>query len=508
MLSDNSSTNKRIAKNTIMLYIRMVFLMIINLYTSRVILNALGVDDYGIYNVVGGFVSMFAVVSGSMSNAISRYITFELGKGDYNKTKIIFSTSVNILILTSFIIILIAETVGLWFLNSKMVIPAERLVAANWTFQLAVATFCFNLISVPYNADIIAHERMTAFAYISIVEAIFKLLVAYFVFYLIVDKLIIYALLLFFVSVFLRIIYGVYCVRNFEEANYHLVLDKTIFKEMVGFAGWSFIGSTAGILRDQGGNVLLNLFCGPIVNAARGISIQVSSAVNAFAMNFMTAINPQIIKSYAQGKQDYMVSLVNQSARFSYYLLLIISLPIIFGINSLLNIWLGLVPDYTPIFVQLSLVLVISDSLANPFITVMLATGKIKKYQIVAGSINLLNLPFSYLFLKIGFSPEIVFVIAITISQVLIFVRILLLKPYINISVTSFIKDVYINVSIVTLCSLVLPISVMLLGDLHYFCGYKISLISLFSSFFVIYIVGCKKEERLFIYNQIKKRIR
>ena len=317
-MSESSSNNKRIAKNTLLLYFRMLLTMVVSLYTSRVVLGALGVEDYGIYNVVGGVVAMFSMLSGSLSAAISRFITFELGTGNKEKLKRVFSSSVTIQMGLSAIILVLAETVGLWFLNNKMVIPESRMYAANWVFQLSLLTFVINLISIPYNAAIIAHERMSAFAYISIFEAVSKLVVAYCIVISPIDRLILYAIMLTTIAVIIRLIYGSYCKRKFEECTFHFIYDHDLLKQMFGFAGWNFIGASSALLRDQGGNIVINLFCGPAVNAARGIAVQVNTAIHSFVTNFMTALNPQITKSYAGADQKYLMTLLFQGARLSF----------------------------------------------------------------------------------------------------------------------------------------------------------------------------------------------
>ena len=285
MSSIERQNNKRIAKNTLLLYFRMLVTMAVGLYTSRVILQNLGVEDFGIYNVVGGFVAMFSVLSGSLSAAISRFLTFELGKNDLEKLKKIFSSAVTIQIILVLVVVFIAETVGFWFLHNKMVIPESRLYAANWVFQMSIITFGVNLISIPYNAAIVAHERMSAFAYISIIEALGKLVVAWAIAISGFDRLIFYAILMCCIALSIRLIYGCYCKRRFAECTYHFIFDKALLKQMFCFAGWNFIGSSSAVLRDQGGSVVLNLFFGPSVNAARGVAVQVQHAVSQFQIN-------------------------------------------------------------------------------------------------------------------------------------------------------------------------------------------------------------------------------
>ncbi len=305
-MPSTSENNKRIAKNTAMLYIRMLLIMAVTLYTSRVVLEVLGVEDFGIYNVVGGMVGMFTIISSSLSSAISCFITYKLGRGNKERLQVIFSSAIIIQSCMALVVRIFAEIAGVWFLNNKMNIPAGRLDAANTLLQCSILTFMINLINVPYNAAIIAHEQMKAFAYVSILEAVLKLSVVYMLCISPFDMLNTYAVLLVLVSAIIRLIYGYYCRKHFEECRFHLVYDKKVLKDIGSFAGWNFIGSSSAILRDQGGNVVINLFCGPAVNAARGIASQVQQAVYSFITNFMTALNPSIIKSYAAGERNYM----------------------------------------------------------------------------------------------------------------------------------------------------------------------------------------------------------
>ena len=497
------SNNKRIAKNTLLLYIRMLFTMVISLYTSRVVLNTLGVTDYGIYNVVGGVVAMFSILSGSLSAAISRFITYELGTGNLDNLKKVFSSSVTIQVLLAVLIILLAETVGVWFLNMKMNIPEARMFAANWVFQISILTFVVNLVSVPYNASIIAHERMSAFAYISILEVIGKLTITFLIVFSPMDKLVFYAILMCVVALIVRFTYGIYCKKHFEECNYHFILDKDLFKRMFGFAGWNFIGATSAVLRDQGGNVIINLFCGPSVNAARGIAFQVNSAISGFVSNFMTALNPQITKSYAIGNRAYMMTLIFQGARLSFYMLLLLSLPILFNTHYILGLWLNIVPEHTVSFVQLVLVLAMSESISNPLITVMLATGKIRNYHLVVGGLQMLNFPVSYILLRNGMQPEIVFIVSIVISQCCLAARLFMLRVMIALSVRKYLKKVYINVLAVTAMASVFP---FLLTNEMEDSSMKfvfLSLIAVVSTGFSIYYIGCNNAERQFVLSKL-----
>ena len=501
------ANNKRIAKNTMLLYGRMLLLMAISLYTSRVILNALGVEDYGIYNIVGGVVAMFSMLSGSLSAAISRFITFELGKGNKENLAKVFSASVTIQLGICAIVILLAETVGLWFLNSKMVIPENRLYAANWVYQLSLVTFVISLVSIPYNAAIIAHERMSAFAYISIFEAVNKLIVAYFIIISPFDKLIFYAIMIAMIAIIIRLIYGVYCKKRFEECTYHFIYDHELLKQMFGFAGWNFIGASSALLRDQGGNIVINLFCGPAVNAARGIAFQVNTAVHSFVTNFMTALNPQITKSYASGDYQYMMTLIFQGARLSYYILLLLSLPVIVNTHYILHIWLGQVPEHTVLFVQLVLIFGMCESISSPLITAMLATGKIRNYQLVVGGFQMLSLPVSYILLRFGAIPETVLIVAIVISQLCLVSRLYMLRGLIGLKARDFIKKVYANVIEVTILSVIVPFLLAIVLNNDFLNFIVLSIITIVSTLLVVFYVGCTMEERQFVVSKVKMMI-
>lgn len=507
-MSEISENNKRIAKNTLMLYARMLVSMLVGLYTSRITLNALGVDNYGIYNVVGGVVGLFSLLSGSLSAAISRFITFELGREDSERLKKVFSSAITIQIVLSIIIVLLAETVGLWFLNNKLVIPIERMDAAHWVYQLSILTFVIGLISVPYNASIIAHERMSAFAYMSLFDVLGKLLIALSMYNSPYDRLIHYAILLSTLSIFYNLIYYIYCKKQFTECTYVFSFDKALFRKMFGFAGWNFIGASSAILRDQGGNIILNMFCGPAVNAARGIALQVSGAIQGFVSNFMTALNPQITKSYASGERDYMMSLIYRGARFSYYILLILSLPVIINAQYILVIWLGEVPEHTVSFIQLVLIFAMSESLAHPLVTAMLATGNIRNYQLVVGGLQMMNLPLGYLFLRLGYPPESVFFVSIFVSVCCEMARLYMLRGMIQLSVGSFLRNVYFNVILVTILATIIPL-VISNALPNNFIGFLISCALCFICTIIsILYVGFSNSERTMIVSKTLLLIR
>lgn len=499
MLSNQSQNNKRIAKNTLFLYFRMLLLMVVNLYTSRVILQALGVEDFGIYNVVGGVVAMFSVISGSLSAAISRFLTFELGQRNIDKLKRVFSASVTIQLLLSLLIIILAESIGFWFLNTQMTIPEDRIVAANWVMQFSLFTFVINLISVPYNAAIIAHERMAAFAYVSIFEGVGKLGIAFIILLSPIDRLVFYALLMCILAVIIRFLYGIYCKKNFEECEYHFRWDKEVLNKMFGFAGWNFLGASSGVLRDQGGNIVINIFCGPTVNAARGIAAQVNHAISGFTTNFMTALNPQITKSYASGDYQYMMALIYQGARLSYYMLLLLSLPVLVDTHYILGLWLHHVPEHTVLFVRLILIFVLSESISNPLITVMLATGNIRNYQIVVGGLQMMNLPISYVLLRIGMIPETVMIVAIIISQLCLIARLFMLRRMINLNICEYIKKVWMNVVVVSILSTIVPFLLNEVTEESFIRFIWLTIVCLINVVMVEFFVGCNSNEREFV---------
>ena len=455
------TNNKRVAKNTLFLYFRMILIMLVTLYTSRVVLAQLGIKDYGIYNVVGGVVTMFAFLNNCMTTSTQRFMTFELGKGNLQKLKNVFAASLNIHIGIALAVVLLAETVGLWFVNYKLVIPADRLVAANWVFQFAILSFCVNVIQIPYNAVLIAHEKMSVYAYISIIEAFLKLGIVYLLIISPVDKLIAYGVLIFVVQFLIRCIYQVYCHRHYEESRFRLFWDKELYQEMSGFAGWNLFGSLAWMLRDQGLNIILNLFFGPVINAARGVATQVSGAVMNFISNFQVALNPQITKNYANGNIQEMEKLTYLGIKFSYIILFFLAFPLSLNINYVLQLWLVEVPDYTALFI----ILIMIDSLVGnlfgvPLMTSLSSTGKIRNYQIVVSFIILLIVPVGYIALRLGCNAPSVFYITIIFSGFSGFVRFLFCRKQIGYSLRTMTKRVLLPVFCITLVALPLPIFV------------------------------------------------
>ncbi len=452
----HSTNKKRIAKNTFMLYIRMLFLMVVNLYTSRVILQALGVEDYGVYNAIAGFIAMFSMVSSAIAGAISRFITFVLGQGDKDKLKKVFSTAIIIQLTLAAIVVVLVEVVGVWFLNTHMTIPDRREVAANWVLQFALVTFVLNLWSTPYNAALIAHEKMAAFAYIGIFEGVANLIIAFMVMYSPFDRLIVYGAFICLIALITRMIYNGYCKKHFDECIFKWTFDYNLFKEMFSFAGWNFIGSISGLLRDQGINILFNVFCGPIINAARGLAIQVQTAVFKFSSNFYVAVQPQITKSYASDNVDESHDLVLRSSRFAFLLLTALIVPLITETDFILQLWLKEVPAHTTAFVQIILLCTLIDSLSTPLIYLMLATGNIKRYQIVVGLFNFINFPVAWIILYCGGSPELAQLSIIFFSLGALILRISMLRPLTHFPVRDFmVSTVSRCLFIVTICFIV-----------------------------------------------------
>jgi O-antigen/teichoic acid export membrane protein len=434
------SNDKRIAKNTLFLYIRMLLIMAVTLYTSRVVLKTLGIEDFGIYNVVGGVIVMFAFINSAMSAATQRFLTYEMGTGNTNKLKTIFSTSVIIHSIIAFIILVLGETVGLWFLENKMNIPDSREDAAFWVYQLSVVSCIVGIISLPYNATIIAYEKMSVFAYISMFDAVGRLLTAYLLLMATGDRLITYALLICLVQVLVRLIYGWYCKRYFKEVRFAFLWDKKVFREMLSFSGWNMIGGFASVLSIQGVDILLNIFFGPAVNAAKGISNQVQMAVNSFCANFQTAVNPQITKYYAAGDIRYVHNLIFRSSRFSFYIVLVLSLPILLEADYILKLWLKTVPDYSVIFVQLSMVVSLLSVFANPLIIGSFATGKIRKLLIAVGLTNCGTVPLTYVFLKLGGLPWVVLLTQIIIVLIAFGIMLRITGKQLNFSILAYFK--------------------------------------------------------------------
>lgn len=509
MDSNTSSNNKRIAKNTILLYLRMMLIMMISLYTSRVIIRTLGIVDYGIYNVVGGVVSMMGLLNSTMSVSTQRYLTFELGKGNIEKLKKTFNVSFQIYIILAIIFLLLAETIGLWFLNNKLVIPSDRMVAANWCFQF----FCLSIVNTlfvnPFNACIIAHEKMGIYAYVSIIDVLLKLGIVYLICISPYDKLISYGLFYLFISFIITMIYRIYCLKKFPECQFKFYKDKALLKELLSYSGWNLFGSASSMVKGQGLNILLNLFFNPTVNAARGIAYQINAQVAHFFSNFYTAVRPQITKYYAQGDIINMFKLVFMSSKMAYYLILIISLPVVIDTQYIIDLWLGQTPNFVIPFVRIIMIITAIDSMANPLMTSVHATGKIALYQSTVGIITMLNIPISYWLLKfqICTSPNTVFIVSLILAIVNFFDRLWIVNRLLKFPVIRYIKEVVLNGIVVTCCSIVIPLSLSLLSNNSFVMHFCIIISSVISTIITIYFIGLNNDERQFIKKTITKKL-
>ena len=506
MPQESVTDNKRIAKNALSLYLRSIVTLLIGLYTSRVILQALGVEDYGIYNVVGGFVSLFSLISSSISGSVSRFLTFELGKGDVEKLKRVFSTSILVLMGLSLLIVLATETFGLWYLYNKMVIPSDRFDAAFWVFQISVITFVLSLINAPYQASVISHERMHIYAYLSIFDAVCKLFICYLVMYSPIDKLIYYTSLLCILGIVDQCFYAWYCKQHFEEGHFKMTFDKKLFQNMFSFAGWNFIGSSSSIIRSQGASLLLNAFGGPVVNAANGIASTIAGAVSGFVNSFSQAFNPQITKRYAAGEYESLMNLLIYGSRYSYYLMFLIALPIMLNANIIFKIWLGIVPEYTVPFSRWIFIYLLTDSISRPIITAKNATGEIRNYQIVVGGILLLMLPISYICLKLGASVISVVIANAGTAILAVFARMYMLRgDFPCWSSRVFINKVLLNVLFVSIVSAVLPILLYINLQEGWTRLLSTSALAVICTTGSILYVGCTKSERAMIFSKCKE---
>ncbi|MBV3431134.1 lipopolysaccharide biosynthesis protein [Prevotella copri] len=507
MSSQTTDNNKRIAKNTLLLYFRMLLMMFVTLFTSREVLDKLGVSDYGIYNVVGGVVAMLGFLNSSMSNAVQRYLSFEIGKNNEAGVNRIFNVSLFAHAGIAVFVFIVMEIVGVWYLNTHMNIPAERMDAANWVLQCSIFTTLFTIVQVPYNAIIISKEQMGIYAYISILEVVLKLLVVYMLAIGNFDKLKLYSVLIMVVTIGIVMIYRCYCTRKYKEAKFKFVKDWNLLKQIVGFASWNMLGELAWVFTGQGVNIILNSFFGPVVNAARGLAEQVNGAVNRFVANFQTAVNPQLIKNYASDQLGEMKTLLFRSTRFSYYLLLALSLPIILKMDFILHLWLKEVPDYTTGFCQLVLVSSLVSTLSNFLAQVARAYGKIRNYQIIVSIFLFLNFPLSYIVLKFGCSPLSTMFVNIGVNAMLLFVRLRLTNRMIQMTYGSFIRNVLFPVIIVTSVALVIPLTIYFMLDNSIISFIIVCLVSFVSVGVSTYALGMNANERQYILAAISKII-
>lgn len=485
----------------------MFFSLLVSLYTSRIVLNELGFDDFGIYGVVGGIVVMFGFLNGAMASATTRYLSFAIGKKDEELLKKTFNSTLLIHIGIVLIILFFAETLGLWYINNKLNVLFERKIAVNFVFQFSLIASLINIVQVPYNAIIIAKEKMNIYALLSIIDVFLKLGVAFLLMFIVYDKLVLYSILVAIVSIITFLSYLFYCKRFFQETRFKFYKDSIFYNELINYSAWNLFGNFASVAKGQGINLVLNVFFGTVINAAYSIVMQVQAAVVMFVSNFQLAVNPQIIKSYSQNNHVQTSRLIVQSSKFSFFLLLIIISPILFNTNYILTLWLKSTPSTTVLFVKLCLITVLIDSLSGSLMTGIQATGKIKTYQAVVGLLLFLNLPISYLVLKITNTPSHVFIIGIITSLISLQLRLYFLFKTLRFDVSFYFKEVIFKI-------------LAILGFLFIFYYILIDLINLASSFkmfvahsviiivligILIYIIGVNKSEKQFLLNVIKK---
>lgn len=507
-MEGQQTSNRLIAKNTVMLYIRMIVVMLVTLYTSRLVLAVLGVVDYGIYSVVGGLVGMFTILSGSLSVSTSRYLTYELGRGDFAQLKKTFATVSAIHIILAVAMFIICEILAMWFLNTQLNIPAGRMRAAEWALHCSIACFSLSLLTVPYNASVISHEKMTTFAYLSILDVVIKLLIVFLLYISPIDKLIFYAILGFITAIIYQAIFFIYCWVKFPESKTLPAIDRRIVKEISMFVGWTFLGNAAVVLKDEGVVMLLNIFFGPVVNAAQGIAMQVNSVVTRFISGFMTAVQPQITKSYAQDEATRLNDLLVKSTKFSFFLTVILIFPIICNTRTLLDVWLVEVPDHAVSFSNLILVYTFIDCFTTPLYTAVLATSRIRVYEIVLTVLYFLNVVCSYLALKMGMAPESVFALAILFKFLVLVLLLQQSKRLINFDTRRYFRMFLVRViPLLAFGGLVSLVYLTFVGNDTFlkFIGFSLAFEAVTLPF--IWKAGLTVAERQFVKNIVKERL-
>lgn len=504
----DNNQNKRIAKNTIFMYIRMAITMCIGLYTSRAVLQALGVEDFGLYNVIGGIVSMFIILNGAMVNTTSRFITIYLAKEDELQTCKIFNMASLVHVVIAVLVVLFAETIGLWYLENKLVVPEGRMFAAHWLYQLSILSAIFSILYVPYNAAIVAHEKMGVFAFIQIADSVLKLIIVLLLAYSPIDKLIFYATLLTILSIADLCIYFIYCKRHFAETEIMFYWNNSVFKEMMGFAGWTLVGNFVNFFYTQGLNLLLNAFCGPAANAARGIAVQVENVVKQFANNVQVAINPQILKSYSLNEMDRMYSLIMASSRYCFFLLYFLCLPIMLEANFILHLWLGIVPEHTVNFIRLILVIALFDTFVNPMFTANLACSKLKLYHFPLSILMVAFMFVTYFAIKLTGIAESVYVSLLTVTFIGYIMKIYIIDRQVGLKPKVYIKNVLKPVCLVVLISPILPFYIHSLLDEGWVRLLATGFACVVSVTAAIYVLGVSQAERKFVVTFVRNKLK
>jgi O-antigen/teichoic acid export membrane protein len=499
------SNTKRIAKNTLMLYFRQILIMLVGLYTVRVVLETLGAKDYGIYNLVAGVVTMFGFLSGSMATASQRYFAFELGRGDYEQLQKTFSLSFFIYIVIAIVVLLLAETIGLWFVNNKLIIPQDRMEAVYWIYQCSIISFLFTILVTPFMAIIIAHEDMDIYAYVSIIEVLLKLGSVFLLQFIRMDKLQLYGILICVTVMINTVIYWIICSKKYKKCQFRFYWDKNLFKEITSYSGWNLFGASVGIFKFQMVNILLNHFFNPVVVAARGIASAVNSAVITFSQNFSSAMRPQIIKHYAMGQKKKMLSLAFSGAKGTYFLMYLFILPLILEMPTVLSIWIKNVPPYAVVFTRLVLIDHLIDSISIPIAVLIQATGRIKLYQSLVGGILLLNLPVSWVVLLLGTPAHYVMIVSLSITFIAVFVRLIIASSLLNYSLIQFFMEVMLPIIMVTVLAMIFPVILCMDLKQNLFRLFLVTGVSIISSCGCMYMIGFNKVERDRITGNIKK---
>lgn len=500
--------NKRIAKNTIFLYVRMFFVLIVSLYTSRVVLNTLGVSDYGVYNVVGGFVSLFGFLNATLSTSMSRFFNYEGGQRGEDGVKDVYTAGFWIHVLLAVVVLILLETFGLWYINNVMVVPADRLHAANILFQYSILSMTLVILQIPYTSAIMSYERMDFYAIVSIIDVVLKLLIVLALPLIPLDKLVSYATLTLIITIINFLLYFIYAKKNFIALKLGKTINKKLFRSFLSFSGWNLVGTFAFILKGQGLNMILNVFFGTVINAARGIASQINGAIFGFSSNIVTAFRPQIVDSYSKNNYDRVLKMFFSESKVCYCLLLVLVVPVILEIDFILHIWLGdAVPDYANIFAILGLVDMLICSLNTPLTQVTFATGKIKTYQIVSSCINLLLLPVCYVFLKIGYDATSVFVITIVFSLINQVGCLICMKKVFPYSLRAYIKSVIIPLAIVSILLPVIPLILKTYLTSSFIRLVLICVSDLTLAICLIYFLVLNKSEKSFVIDFIFKKI-
>jgi O-antigen/teichoic acid export membrane protein len=501
------SNNKRIATNTIALYCRQLFLMFVSLYTVRSILDALGAEDYGIYNVVGGMVVMFSFLSNTMATSVQRFFAYDVGQNNIKALRETFSFVLVVFFCISIIIIVFTEIIGAWFINYKLTIPPNRLAAAKFIFQFSLFSFIITIMVIPYQSIIIARERMNIYALVSIVEGILKLSIAFILPLIKTDKLKVYGILLFIMTFTISTIYYIYCRINFMESKYKYFWDIRRIKDIATFALWNMLGSIVSVLQNHGINILLNVFFGPIINTARGIAYQVHTALISFSNNFFTAVKPQIVKYYSTEQKENMNNLVFQSSKFAFFLVMILSIPLLAETEYILNIWLKVIPEYIVVFTRLVIIDGLINILSEPLVTAIQATGRMKEHQSIVSLVIFLGFLMSYVFLKMGADADAVFFVIIAVSIITYIVRVFLVKKLLHIAIKEYIRKVLFRVIAVFLLSIIIPGLIFYSMDMSFSRFILMIGCDVLLSCIIIYLIGISKNERIVVKSFVLKKI-